>query len=293
MGAHIAYPVGGFPEVFDHPLVCSPSLTPRLMLKRSLWILLPACACVRVFAAESAPQAPSIDTVEKTVTAWVNTRAETSKLASAWAIEQPLAESTALALEQRAKTAEEKAEQLRAKTAEQRTELGALEGKNHEASDALVSAEKDARELQQQVLALRDHLPPRLQAALTLPYQSLSNPDLPPGDRMQFTLTIINRCLQFNHGVTYGEESLAINGGVPQIYEVIYWGLSRGYALDRKSTKGWVGAPTSQGWRWETVELPAVPRIETLIAAYNDKAEPALAELPARVLNVAETKGTP
>lgn len=262
---------------------------PRLMLKRSLWIFLSACAAARLCAADSTP---SVDAVEKAVTAWVNTRAETSKLVSAWAGEQPLAESTALALEQRAKLAEEKAEQLRAKTAEQRSELNALEGKNQAASDALASTEQDTRALQQQVISLRDQLPPRLRAALTLPYQSLAKTDLPAADRMQFALTIINRCLQFNHGVAYGEENLAIDGAAPQIYEVIYWGLSRGYALDRKSGKAWVGAPSAQGWQWESTKADVVPRIEGLIAAYNDKAEPALFDLPARVVNASQ-KGSP
>jgi hypothetical protein len=260
------------------------------MLKRSLWILLSACAAARLCASDPTP---SLDAVEKTVAAWVNTRAETSKLVSAWASEQPLAESTALALEQRAKLAEEKAEQLRAKTAEQRGDLSALEAKNREASDALAAAEQDTQALQQQVIGLQTQLPPRLRAALTLPYQSLAKADLPSGDRMQFTLTIINRCLQFNHGVSYGEETLTIDAAAPQIYEVIYWGLSRGYALDRKSKKAWVGSPSPQGWRWESTDAEAVPKVERMIAAYNDKAEPALVDLPARVVNTSETKGRP
>ena len=258
------------------------------MLKRSVWILVTSCAAARLCASDATP---SVDAVQKTVAAWVDTRTETSKLLTAWAVEQPLAESTALALEQRAKLAEEKAEQLRAKTAGQRAELAALETKNREASDALASAEQDTRALQRQVMGLRDQLPPRLRAALTLPYASLAKADLPVGDRMQFTLTIINRCLQFNHSVTYGEENLTIGGAAPQIYEVIYWGLSRGYALDRKSGKAWLGEPSTQGWQWESAKAEFVPRLERLIAAYNDKAEPVLSELPARVVNASEAKG--
>jgi len=261
------------------------------MSTRSGWILLPLLAVARASAAD-APETPTLDAVQKTVTAWVNVRAETSRLATAWAAEQPLAEGTALALEQRAKTAEEKSAELKAKTAEIREELTALENKNRESSEALAQADVRAKALQQKVMALENVLPPRLRAALSLPYKSLHDADLPASDRMQLTLTILNRCLQFNHSVSYGEENLTLGGAAPQIYESIYWGLGRGYALDRKSNKAWVGLSGAQGWHWESLPDGAAGRVEQLIAAYNDKAEPMLAELPAQVQNDATGRTT-
>jgi hypothetical protein len=61
---------------------------------------------------------------------------------------------------------------------------------------------------------------------------------------MQLAMTVLNRCALFNRTVTCGDEVLTISGeqGAKSL-EVIYWGLSHAYALDRAAGKAWYGAP--------------------------------------------------
>lgn len=224
-----------------------------------------------------------VDKVSKLTTEWVKTRAETVRLETEWSGQRGLMESMVEALGQRATLIEEKRENARARTAQDRAELDALERKNESAGAGLKAAEARLREVDQGLLALRPMLPPRLSAALELPYKSIADPGLSVGDRMQHTMTILNRCLQFNRIVTAGEEVLTLAGEpAPKSLEVIYWGLSHGYALDRAAGKAWFGSPGAQGWQWEVRPASAVA-VARLLAIANDKADPDFIVVPAKL----------
>ena len=138
-----------------------------------------------------------------------------------------------------------------------------------------------ADELVAKVVEMRPSLPPRLSEALELPYRSLANAGLAPGERMQLAMTVLNRCALFNRTVTCGDEVLTISGeqGAKSL-EVIYWGLSHAYALDRAAGKAWYGAPGARGWQWDPSPA-AVRPVVNLMAVYNDKADPDFVAVPA------------
>ncbi len=252
-----------------------------IFVRKSLCALLVSLIIAGIVRAGS--KEDPLDKVEKEAAEWVKIRAETVRLETEWNSQREITDATARALEQRAQSSEEKRNNLKAKGAKEREELDAVAAKNELSSQALDSAQSALKQTQESVLQMRALLPPRLSAALELPYKSLANPELSPGDRMQFTMTILNRCLQFNRTITYGEEPLQIESSAePKILEVIYWGLNRAYALDRQAKKAWLGHSDQQGWRWDE-HAEAVPAVERLIAVYNDKAEPAFIEVPAIV----------
>jgi hypothetical protein len=103
---------------------------------------------------------------------------------------------------------------------------------------------------------------------------------------MQHTMTIINRCMQFNRAITASDEVLMLEGeATPKSLEVIYWGLSHGYALDRAADKAWFGTPGPQGWQWEA-RPGAAKGVARLIAIATDKADPDFIVVPARLSHV-------
>ncbi len=228
-----------------------------------------------------------VDKVSKLTTEWVKTRAETVRLETEWSGQRVLLESMIDALGQRATVVEEKRENAKARTAQDRAELDTLERKNDAAGAGLQASEARLRELDQSLLALRPFLPPRLSAALDLPYKSIGDTTLAVGDRMQHTMTILNRCLQFNRIVTAGEEVLVLAGEpAPKSLEVIYWGLSHGYALDRTAGKVWFGSPGAAGWQWEA-RTGATEEVSRLLAIANDKADPNFIVVPAKLNHAA------
>ena len=216
---------------------------------------------------------------------WLKTRAETVRLQSDWAAQRQLLESTVKALEERAGTVEDKRDHLLAKTAEIQTELATVGAKNRATSTGLEATEARLKQLTERLQKLRPSLPPRLSAALDLPFLSLAEPGVPLGERMQLAMTVLNRCIQFNRAIFCGEEELAPAGEpTPKSLQVIYWGLSHGYALDRAAGRAWAGSPGPQGWHWEPL-ASAVP-VAQLIDVYNDKAEPEFVMTPVQVRHI-------
>jgi len=221
--------------------------------------------------------------VEKVATEWVKTRAETVRLETDWGGQQTMLKSMVEAIDQRAKVIQEKKQHLEAQTAQDREELDTLAKKNAVARAGLDSAEARLKQTAKDLQALRPLLPPRLSTALDLAFQSIADPGLAVGDRMQHTMTILNRCLQFNRTVTASDEVLTMPGeSAPKNLEVIYWGLSHGYALDRAAGKAWLGSPGPQGWQWEA-QPGAAPQVARLIAIASDKADPEFVVVPAKL----------
>jgi hypothetical protein len=241
-------------------------------------VLAPLLLAARLSAA---PDADPLEPGTKAAGEWIKTRLETARIEGEWLSEKPLLESTVNGLKERADSLEEKREHLRAKTAKDREEAEAMQAKNNAAADDLRSAEARLKELSAKLAELRPMLPPRLSEGLELTYRSLANPGLGAGERMQLTMTALNRCAAFNRTVTCGEEVLSIEGeqGARSL-EAIYFGLSHAYALDRATGKVWYGAPGPRGWQWEP-RPDATRPVTTMIAIYNDRADPDFVSVPA------------
>jgi hypothetical protein len=255
-------------------------MTPSVFHRRArLLCVLPFLVLGLRAASEPDPLEPG----EKAAGEWIKVRLETARLEGQWITEKPFLESMVGSLKERAQALEEQRDLLTAKTAKDREDIAALQAKNQTAVDDLHVAETRLAALTTRLTDLRPFLPPRLSEALELSYRSIGNPALGVGERMQLAMTMVNRGLEFNRGVTSGEDVLTIDGEGAKSLEVIYWGLSHGYALDRGAGKAWYGAPGPRGWQWEA-RPEAVKGVSRLIAIYNDKADPDFVVVPASVM---------
>jgi Skp family chaperone for outer membrane proteins len=236
-----------------------------------------------VLSAAVATAADPLETVGRVAGEVTRTRAETVRLQTEWASQRQLMEAMVHALEERATSIESKRDNLKERTAQEREELAALETKNQSTAGDLQQAEARLKLFDEKLLRLRQALPPRLSAALELPYRSLAAASLPLGERLQLTMTVLNRCVQFNRVISWGEEVLTLAGeSTPRSLEVIYWGLSHGYALDRTADRVWLGSPGPQGWQWEP-RPDAAKSVAALLAVAKDKAEPEFVTVPAQL----------
>ncbi len=218
---------------------------------------------------------------EKLARDLVTYRVEAARADTAWRSERELLASTIAALQEKSTLAEEKLELTKAKTAKDREEVDAIRARVSVARDDLKAFETRLAALGLRLMELRPALPPRLAEALDLAYRTLADPAQPAAERMRQAMNILNRCAQFNRVVTNGEEVLTLAGEPnARSYEVLYWGLSHGYALDRANRKAWVGAPASGAWRWEA-KPEAFDRVAELMAIAADQADPAFVPVPA------------
>lgn len=225
----------------------------------------------------------TINVVGTATTEWVKTRLETARLETEWRTQRPLLESTVNGLAERAQTLETKRDYVLAKTASEREELARLEAASQAATAGLLAVDERAKAMSGRLLQLRRALPPRLSEALEMSYRSLAATGLSTGERMLLNMTVLNRCGQFNRSITCEKEILELGEGKnARLYEVVYWGLSHGYALDRSSGQAWLGSPGPSGWQWELRPDSAKP-LARLIAIYQGQADPEFVSLPARV----------
>jgi hypothetical protein len=246
---------------------------------------LSALGAIGLVAAPIAEPDP-VEEVGKAATEWVKTRMETARLETEWSTQRQLLESMVGGLTERAQTLEAKRDYVQAKTAKDREELAAFDAANKAAIADLQVTEEKLKAMSDRLKQLRPALPPRLSAALEMPFRSLSADGLNASERMQLCMTVLNRCTQFNRSITCEEEILDLGDGkAPRLLEVVYWGLGYGYALDRASDAAWLGSPGPQGWRWESRPDAAKP-VARLIAIYHEKSDPDFVTVPARVVHV-------
>lgn len=247
------------------------------------------CLCGSL--AHGAPTDP-VDTLAKLSLDWVKLRSEATRAETAWVSQRELLDSTVNALEARARELESKRDLLKTKTAKDRRDLDNLEVENQRLTDQFGRLEKDLKAIGERLVKLRPQLPARLSEALELPFLSLAGPDLPAGDRIAHTITVLNRCAQFNRTVTFGEEIVALPGEAnPKLVQTVYWGLSHGYAYDRGGRKAWIGSPGPDAWTW--IPCPDESSVRELIASFDEKAEPAFVAVPAaagRQIGLSPTK---
>lgn len=252
-----------------------------------------ACGCGSI---SQAATADPVDTMAKLSLDWVKTRSEAERAETVWASQHELLDSTVKALEGRARELEMKRDLLKAKTAKDRTDLENLEVENQRLADQFSRLEAHLKSIDERLVKLRPKLPPRLSQALELPLLSLAEPNLATGERMAHTITVINRCAQFNRGVTFGEEIVAAPGEAkPKLLQTVYWGLSHGYAYDQGAQKAWIGSPGPEGWTW-TSSPESEASIRELMATFDDKAEPTFVAVPAaagRPVEISTTRSSP
>ena len=154
-----------------------------------------------------------LTTLENAASEWVKTRMEAVRLETIWATEKPLLESTLAGMKERATALEEKRDLLRAKTADERAELEAVSSKMKVGAEELAGVGTQLDALTVNLQQLRAGLPPRLSAALDLPFRSLAGKSLSTGERSQLVATVLNRCGQFYRAITCTEEILTLEYG--------------------------------------------------------------------------------
>src|SRR5690606_4965264 len=102
---------------------------------------------------------------------------------------------------------------LAARTASAREEIATKTAANLATAADIEAAGARIGKLAAQLVALRPALPPRLSAALELPYRSVAAPDLAVAERFRHAMTILNRCNQFNQSFVLAEEILPVAPG--------------------------------------------------------------------------------
>lgn len=241
-----------------------------------------ACILTASFPSTTTADTPLND-VQQAASQWAKLRSETSRLEKTWESERELLNASISGLSVHADQLAATRDTLAARTATAREEIEELTAANLATARRIDEAGERIAALAEKLIALRPALPPRLSAALELPYRSIASAEIAPADRMRHTMAILNRCNQFNQTFVLSEEILPVTpGGEPRLLEVIYWGLAQGCALDRSDGEAFVGRAIDGVWTWQP-QPDLVGEITRLIDIHQDKISPAFVTIPAQV----------
>ena len=224
----------------------------------------------------------SIQAVQESTRKWTEIRLETVKLKEDWVWEKSILESTKDALAQRLQAAASQKKLVESETTLTRNELTKAKLENDQLKSAIIATEEHTQEVIDRLKQLKLKLPPRLSDALNLAYESLDDPQVSLGEKQQLIVTICNRCTQFNSLVTYSEEAVDPTGADSRVLQVIYLGLSQGYALDRSNNTAYYGHPEDGKWQWDE-DRSLTGSITQLIDVFKEEIDPAIITVPANL----------
>jgi len=227
-------------------------------------------------ADESAPSAVS---VRELVDQWAQLRQETVQLEEDWEWKRGIIENNTHALQERQETIRKEVALIEATSSSELRQLDELQDKATDAQTSLNEMSEALETVSAQLLELRPQLPPRLSRALELPFLSLGDDALPPGERMQLVITVFNRCAEFNKSVQLSQEPVVVDSGEEIMLEVLYWGLAQAYALDRQAGTAYRGFPENGTWVW--VSEPGIAgKVAQAIDIFNEDQDPSFVTLP-------------
>ncbi len=225
----------------------------------------------------------NFQTLQESSIEWAKLRSEAARLESDWAWQKRLMESTKVALESQIELIENDVSLLETQMNIDVEAVGRLSKQSDVLSEYLDTMSTSQSKLKSELLRMRDQLPPRLNDSLELAYLSIVDDRLTDGECMQFIITIVNRCFQFNKSISYFEEVMSFDGADGEsVVDVLYWGISHAYALDRKSGISYMGRSDGRKWIWE--EQPGLSgEIRDLIDVFSGAVDPHYVSVPVRL----------
>ena len=105
--------------------------------------------------------------------------------------------------------------------------------------------------------------------------------------RLQLILSIYGEIERLENNVHVVKETLKTDSGKFQEMDVIYLGLSRGFAVSRDDKTAGIGLPFKNGWKWERRNGIA-PEVRKAIAFYQREQMADFINLPLKVREVSQ-----
>jgi hypothetical protein len=199
--------------------------------------------------------AGDFDRIDQRVREWLTLRREWNQVRADWKVQRELLEEELQVLRQQKAELEKAATDQRAKLAglESRFEAAAREKKVQETALAGLSAPLLANEAH--LRSWQEKLPGFLNRHLATGFGKLPPADLVHGDerkaeRLQLVFGLYSQLEHLNSVVHLEREILSEGSGSGQEMELIFFGISQGYALSLDGNSAAIGRMTDNGLHW-------------------------------------------
>lgn len=233
----------------------------------------------RASAATNDTQKTDVELFQQQVKQWLALKSACASEASDWrTTEQRMQEEVRL-LELRRDQLEQEKKRLDETLASRDTEQESLL-KNVDATQrALQSLEALPNEWEHTLQALYRRIPAPLQEELQMDADVPGGTDWTVSQRLRRLLDLYGRIEQLQQQVHVVTEVMEVRPGESREVDVMYLGISAGYAVARDGTWAAVGRPGTEGWQWSAAEGKADIIRQAMRVCANEE-PPELVRLP-------------
>lgn len=246
-----------------------------------------ASACGLASWAAGAPDdAEPVDRTREALTKWVDTQRAIAKERRDLALAKEM-------LHERIELIQREVSSLRKKIAAAEKGIAETEAKREKLSGTNDKLKKTSSTLRE-ALATMETRSSKLLARLPEPIRQKVRPlsqrfpedteetDLSASQRFQNVLGVLNMVNKFHSKLEVQNEVRELADGEAAQVTAVYVGISRGFYVGGNGTVAGVGAPTAEGWSWQS-RNEAADRIARAIAILNNEEVAAFVRLPVKV----------
>ena len=208
---------------------------------------------------------------------WIGLERQRDALRADWQRQRPV-------LEQQLALLAQEEEELRTLLASAEDRQSEVEARRLELLEAQAAMEQEQaaveRELDRAVIGIRrlhGQLPPPLAEAWREDIGRLDDDNLGSSEVMQIVVDMLTALQDFQQRLSLHEDMITLEDGTSYRVRQVYLGLSHGWYLSVGGELAGAGAPSPEGWRWQTLEDGAF--IADMIAILESRQ-------PARLLRV-------
>ncbi|MCD6218885.1 DUF3450 family protein, partial [Candidatus Calescamantes bacterium] len=221
-------------------------------------------------------QEPSVETLENLIFQWVKLRKEITLEKERWREQKiNLKREKELLLKEK-KVLTEEIVKLKKEKERREKERKDLVQKKEDLEKQIEDCLPSLKEAEKFLKRWQAVLPPFLLTSLRKPLLQISSPEEENfSRRLQTVLTILGEIERISSGIHYGKQILITPDNKKREMEVIYLGLSQGFAVSSDDKLGGVGRIKDGKWVWEWEEGLA-PRIREAIKYYEKEKLPHL-----------------
>ncbi len=219
-----------------------------------------------------------------TLEKWVEARQLISKTRGDWQSDKEMLEQTLQLFERELKAVEEQMAKLGTNSTQVEKERSLAEAQLKSSNESLDQARLFAADFEGQIHRLVPRLPVPLQEILKpslsrMPADS-ANTRMPPTERAQGIVGILNELDKFNNSVTLFSEKRKNEKGEEMAVETVYVGLGAAYFVNDAGDFAGSGAPGANGWEW-TVRTELAAPVREVIRIYRNEQPARFISLPA------------
>ncbi len=240
-------------------------------------------------AASSALHAQSpltpLTEVRSSLEKWVETRQLISKTKSDWISDKEMLEQSVALLERELRGVEESISKVSTNNTHAASERSLTEAQLTTSQESLARSKAFTEHFEPRILALLPRLPSPLQdilKPLVARIPTSASTKMPPTERVQVVIGILNELDKFNNAVTLFSEKQRNSKGDEIAVETVYVGLGAAYFVNDSGDFAGLGVPGPKGWEW-TVKPECGPRVRDVIRIYRNEQTARFISLPVSI----------